>query len=201
MARKDLAGLAALGALGMMLSKRKGKEDAGIDPESADRANAISRGRTDLVDTGMSTPEPGGRVRPDENYGNEGRRTGPVGVGKVPAATSNIVRASQLGSQKFPMTRGPRSADETVPVDTSRVSDMDLTGGARSPDQTGGQISRIKNLAGAFNVPMRQRVDEAGNPYKKGGAVKKMASGGMASSASKRADGIATKGKTRGKMC
>jgi hypothetical protein len=116
-------------------------------------------------------------------------------------APSNIVRASQLGSQKFPMTRGPRSADETVPVDTSRVSDMDLTGGARSPDQTGGQISRIKNLAGAFNVPMRQRVDEAGNPYKKGGAVKKMASGGMASSASKRADGIATKGKTRGKMC
>jgi hypothetical protein len=36
---------------------------------------------------------------------------------------------------------------------------------------------------------------------KKGGAVKKMASGGMASSVSKRADGIAQKGKTRGKMC
>jgi hypothetical protein len=39
-------------------------------------------------------------------------------------------------------------------------------------------------------------------PYKKGGKVKKMASGGMArSSASKRGDGIASKGKTRGKMC
>jgi len=36
---------------------------------------------------------------------------------------------------------------------------------------------------------------------KKGGKVKKYASGGMVSSASKRADGIATKGKTRGKMC
>ena len=38
---------------------------------------------------------------------------------------------------------------------------------------------------------------------KKGGAVKKMASGGMTSkvsSASKRADGIASKGKTRGKI-
>jgi len=33
---------------------------------------------------------------------------------------------------------------------------------------------------------------------KKGGKVKKMAKGGSASS---RADGIATKGKTRGKMC
>jgi len=36
---------------------------------------------------------------------------------------------------------------------------------------------------------------------KKGGSVKKYASGGMTSSASRRADGIATKGKTRGKMC
>ena len=36
---------------------------------------------------------------------------------------------------------------------------------------------------------------------KRGGAVKKYASGGMVSSASKRADGIATKGKTRGKIC
>ena len=36
---------------------------------------------------------------------------------------------------------------------------------------------------------------------KRGGAVKKYASGGMVSSASRRADGIATKGKTRGKIC
>lgn len=35
---------------------------------------------------------------------------------------------------------------------------------------------------------------------KNGGSVKKMASGGKVSSASKRADGIATKGKTRGKI-
>jgi hypothetical protein len=42
-------------------------------------------------------------------------------------------------------------------------------------------------------------------PLKRGGKVKvkpkKMASGGMTGSASKRADGIATKGKTRGKIC
>jgi hypothetical protein len=36
--------------------------------------------------------------------------------------------------------------------------------------------------------------------YKKGGKVKKMAKGGSVGSASKRADGIATKGKTRGRM-
>jgi len=43
--------------------------------------------------------------------------------------------------------------------------------------------------------------DEAGNAMKRGGAVKKMASGGSTSSASRRADGIAQRGKTRGKMC
>jgi hypothetical protein len=36
---------------------------------------------------------------------------------------------------------------------------------------------------------------------KRGGSVNKYASGGMTSSASRRADGIATKGKTRGKVC
>jgi hypothetical protein len=48
----------------------------------------------------------------------------------------------------------------------------------------------------------------AGTNYKKGGAVKakpavkKMASGGMTTSkASSRADGIAQRGKTRGKIC
>ena len=44
----------------------------------------------------------------------------------------------------------------------------------------------------------KEGYDEAGNPMKRGGAVK-MASGGM--TASRRADGIAQRGKTRGKMC
>ena len=40
---------------------------------------------------------------------------------------------------------------------------------------------------------------EYGKIYRK--AVKKMSSGGSVGSASKRADGIATKGKTKGKIC
>jgi hypothetical protein len=43
--------------------------------------------------------------------------------------------------------------------------------------------------------------DEAGGDMKRGGAVKKMASGGSVSSASSRGDGIAQRGKTRGKLC
>ena len=43
-----------------------------------------------------------------------------------------------------------------------------------------------------------ENTDTSDMSMRHGGAVKKMASGGSASS---RADGIATKGKTRGKMC
>ena len=41
---------------------------------------------------------------------------------------------------------------------------------------------------------------EAGEGMKRGGKVKKMAKGGSVSSASKRADGCATKGKTKGRF-
>ena len=47
-----------------------------------------------------------------------------------------------------------------------------------------------------FKGGVRQGLKDEG--YKKGGAVKKMANGGSVSS---RADGIAQRGKTRGKMC
>ena len=51
--------------------------------------------------------------------------------------------------------------------------------------------------------PRDEELNAGASAMKRGGKVKKMASGGMtsSSSASKRADGIATKGKTRGKMC
>ena len=44
----------------------------------------------------------------------------------------------------------------------------------------------------------RRREMQGARPYKKGGTVKKMAKGG--STASKRADGCATKGKTKGRF-
>jgi hypothetical protein len=46
---------------------------------------------------------------------------------------------------------------------------------------------------------MEEVEDTTAPAMRRGGKIKKMASGG--SSASKRADGIAQKGKTRGKMC
>jgi hypothetical protein len=47
----------------------------------------------------------------------------------------------------------------------------------------------------------RMMRESLGSGFKRGGAVKKYASGGSVSSASKRADGIAQRGKTRGRVC
>ncbi len=61
--------------------------------------------------------------------------------------------------------------------------------GGGMPDLTGdGKITRADVLKGR-------------GVFKHGGGVKRYASGGSVSSASKRADGIAKKGKTRGKIC
>lgn len=56
----------------------------------------------------------------------------------------------------------------------------------------------MKDMASKSNYVNDEKMGGVRGGYKHGGKVKKMASGGSASS---RADGIATKGKTRGKMC
>jgi hypothetical protein len=84
-----------------------------------------------------------------------------------------------------PKPADPRSAEAGMSRGT-RITTPPFKGGQRGYDEAG-------NFMGG-----QRGFDEAGNPMKHGGAVK-MASGGM--TASRRADGIATKGKTRGKIC
>jgi hypothetical protein len=56
---------------------------------------------------------------------------------------------------------------------------------------------------GARKKPDRTRFneDESGIDFGRGGKVKKYASGGMVGKASSRGDGIAQRGKTKGKVC
>jgi hypothetical protein len=60
-------------------------------------------------------------------------------------------------------------------------------------------IPMTKEDKKVLNSSKFKKASEGTKDMKKGGAVKKMAKGG--STASKRADGIAVKGKTRGKIC
>ena len=92
------------------------------------------------------------------------------------------------------LLEGPRKASKSsevtdvVPKKTSYRSETNPT--KREDGKANEAYERLKKLAGKKDSDM-----------KKGGAVKKYASGGMVSSASRRADGIASKGKTRCKIC
>lgn len=85
--------------------------------------------------------------------------------------------------------------------------------GALSKLATAKRISKIAPELNTVRAPMQKALEYAGSKAKqltneplklgmrKGGSVKKMASGGKTSSASSRGDGIAQRGKTKGRMC
>ena len=91
-----------------------------------------------------------------------------------------------LASYSFgPAIPGTRSLKKDEEEEKRRMAEEDAAMAAAQMDATQGPIKRGLT---------------AGLGMKKGGKVKKMAKGGSVGSASKRADGIAQRGKTRGKM-
>jgi hypothetical protein len=84
-----------------------------------------------------------------------------------------------------------RKAQQIAGEQGARATQGDPFQGLRS--KTPGNIPAIGNLRSA----LAQMAGAKGQVFKKGGAVKVSKS---VSSVSKRADGVATKGKTRGKM-
>ena len=74
-----------------------------------------------------------------------------------------------------------------------------------TPDESKAAASNFGYPKGSERLNSKENKDTSDMTYKRGGAVKKMNMGGMGyakgGSASSRADGIAIKGKTRGKMC
>jgi len=125
------------------------------------------------------------------------------GVVNPPIATASDPRSAEAGISRGTRTTSKAGAGRGLvnpPMPTpndSREAEAGMSRGTRTtaPPFKGGQ--RGYDEAGNFMGGQRG-FDEAGNPMKKGGMTK-MASGGM--TASRRADGIATKGKTRGKIC
>jgi hypothetical protein len=168
MARKDLAGLAALGALGMMLSKRKGADrdtDTGVDVMPSHAAKKELK----------EVPFKGMPVKDSD---------------ALPSYLANQV--SRTGGGK-PEITDVYTEDTSSPVFKKNEFNEPYIA---LPEK---KLKAYQDRQDLINKNVNNPGYSAG--MKKGGAVKKMASGGMASSASKRADGIATKGKTRGKMC
>ena len=100
---------------------------------------------------------------------------------------------SPMGSNK----RSPKELAQLIGGDAALVegrAKFEPKDGGRERAAAAGRLKEDSDK-GQFAVP---GMGDAGQFLKKGGAVKKMASGG---SASKRGDGIAQRGKTKGRMC
>ncbi len=183
--KKDLAGLAALGALGY----------------------ALSRGKGDGVNVGESSDYTAGLDR-NEDYGNEGNRPvrAPVrmpsagGTAPAPTAPSRISVDDETGMSRGTRARDPRDMEAGMSRGTRSTSMAGAGRGsvnpsmpATAPDMSAYVPRRTPGPLTDVNRPGTRVRYENEDTYKKGGKTK-------ASSASRRADGIATKGKTRGKM-
>jgi hypothetical protein len=109
----------------------------------------------------------------------------------------------EFGGKKYTtQLKEEASAPVKAPSSEAGPSATPSAGSQMGPGSsaTKSESPRFKSPIVKFFEDVRERgnKDLAERGMKKGGKVKKMASGGSASS---RADGIASKGKTRGKMC
>jgi hypothetical protein len=212
---KDLAGIAALGTLGYMLS-RKGKKDDDVDTSKISDMDLTGGQRS------PATPMKDMSDMKDTEFGDL--------AGAQDAASSRAVMDQFNQNQRAPSKTSLKTVKNAVrsgAMDTAGFenvgSSMSKKGGfdngiAREADRMQslrddfGRKKGATDSSPSFQDRMareyldkkkasdRQFALDRGN-LKNGGKVVKMAKGGMTSSASSRADGIAQKGKTRGKMC
>lgn len=142
-------------------------------------------------------------VRPEEAM------IGGGGLKTVAAMARGL--AGRRGAEKLAEYSVPRIGTETVP----RIGTEPLKIGTEPLKMTGPSkaelVARDRAARAAAREAERKEFNQRGRDrfvestfeggMKRGGKVKKMASGGMArSSASKRGDGIASKGKTKGRI-
>jgi len=199
---RDLAGLAALAGLAYMANK-KGKETTGADPDAAmgnPTINALNaREFGDPVDQTEAMADMGPRgslakVNPETNdlYYPEGAPA----PARVPARS--VAKAPAAAPARTP---GNRDLEKGVSRGSGagRESRYDYSNEGRTYEPKAKVKPRALSMSDELNPTESVRNPRTGRPYKKGGVVKKMANGGV-TSASKRADGIASRGKTKCKM-
>jgi hypothetical protein len=250
---RDLAGLAALGALSYSIFGPEGRrrKDGSLAPVE-DRGRAATPGESSVAPVAAPVRQQFSDLQdmhkglgPLADTGGVGRSEGieaadqtgmpppvtaaPVTRGFAPAAAPAARRAPASTSQllatdaDFMPSRlaqapvsGPRSggiggatAAEVAALERQRAAEANLarginraaTIGTRSTGAGGATAQELEAYRRQQEELARRNQRSNTSRFKEGGAVKtkKMASGGV-SSASKRADGIATKGKTKCKM-
>jgi hypothetical protein len=197
----------------------KGDEAESMSAE-AKRAMAASKGRDELIPEGADEAA----MRSDVGIKRAMPKPKPRAAAKPAAKTTADTSTEKAASQSFPISTTGKANDE-------RPSKPYPTGvkGAKTDPYARPSLNLGVNDRAAAQRAFRERLavegkermaaeekakaarrkgiadteyDAMGNPImKRGGKVKKYASGGSVSSASKRADGIAQRGKTKGRIC
>lgn len=131
------------------------------------------------------------------NKSTEGMLTNPNAKEYGESGTSYTTKATPKATPKATLKTetkaAPKAESKAAPVDKTKMSLAERAKLSRESARSGSGSTDTRSVS--------QRLRSAFG-MRKGGETKKMASGGMtSSSASKRADGIAQRGKTRGKMC
>jgi len=128
---------------------------------------------------------------------------------RVASRVAKAIDAAKVGGKSTtPIVQAAKSAEKFSPKQQMEAAESTMRGAA---NRAAVRAKRSEAEAGApkgssfKDSPARPKkasyADDIDVEYKKGGSVKKYASGGSVSSASRRADGIATKGKTNCKIC
>ena len=191
------------------------------------RAGSLAGAGRGFVNPPSVTPQQSARdAEAGTSRGTRTTSTAGAGRGSV---SPPVVKPSGPRDSESGMSRGTRppvvgggrgtvNPASVTPQQSSRDAEAGMSRGRRemTPSPGQAQVDTVRRLQSAARVPSsragmpgfdetgrpmmagRRGYDEAGNPMKNGGMTKKMASGGM--TASRRADGIATRGKTKCKM-
>lgn len=187
-----LAGLAALGALAYMNRDKLGmgsKKETDTGDETSRllaRKPAPLKTPEESIAERMVKPDNTGKNYSDEGLGKSINQAVARGTTTLGPAYNESSKPAKPSAPKPTVSRKAPSVEDGMKNYKPRY-----TPSAMAPKTTQGATYEKKAY-------MPEDVD-MGIGQKRGGMVKKMASGGM--TASSRADGIATKGKTRGKIC
>jgi hypothetical protein len=103
-------------------------------------------------------------------------------------------------SAEMPSGSPGRGKSAEMPADVTKMSLADRAKRSREMARSGSGTTDRRSVGERLRSAFAGK-DRGGNSVDFGGSGLGMKSGGSVSSASKRADGIAVKGKTRGKMC
>ena len=183
------------------------------------RALATSKGRPELIPEG--TTDADRATMYSDNYPTPKPKPKPAAKDvKVKPAAQSTVEGSTLKNKSgyAPAPRDVRSMIEGKGTSGAKGTQdvgkaLGMSSNAKGTQTLGERIQSTVENAGksVVRTPQQRMADAArevearrkreAEGMKKGGKVKKYASGGSVSSASKRADGIAQRGKTKGRIC